>query len=60
MKDKHMYTPRTFQKKDTAQKIIKSKTLYAAGIGLIPFPIVDAVGIIGLVSLSLPPAVCLG
>lgn len=43
-----MTTRSTFQKKDAAQKIIKNRTLYAAGVGLIPIPMVDAAGITGI------------
>ena len=34
--------------KQVAQKIIHRRMIYAAGLGLIPIPIVDAAGILGL------------
>jgi len=36
---------KNFQQKDEAKKIIKRHTLYAAGLGFLPIPIVDAVSI---------------
>ena len=36
---------KSLQQKDEAKKIIKRHTLYAAGLGFIPIPIVDAVSI---------------
>jgi len=38
----------SLQQKDTAQKIINQKTLYAAGLGFIPFPILDALSIMSI------------
>lgn len=35
----------SFKQKDAAQKIINQRTLYAAGLGFIPFPLLDAIGI---------------
>lgn len=35
----------SFKQKDAAQKIINQRTLYAAGLGFIPFPLLDAIGV---------------
>ena len=39
---------KSFQQKDEAKKIIKRNTLYAAGLGFFPIPILDAVSITGI------------
>jgi len=39
---------KSFQQKDEAKKIIKRSTLYAAGLGFIPIPLLDAVSITGI------------
>ena len=38
----------SLQKKDQAKKIIKRNTLYAAGLGFIPIPVLDALSITGI------------
>ena len=38
----------SLQQKDTAQKIINQKTLYAAGLGFIPFPVLDTLSIMSI------------
>lgn len=35
----------SFKQKDAAQKIINQRTLYAAGLGFLPFPLLDAIGV---------------
>lgn len=37
-----------FQQKDAAQKIIRQRSVYAAGLGLLPIPVVDALGVTSL------------
>jgi len=39
---------KSFQQKDEAKKIIRRSTLYAAGLGFIPIPLLDAVSITGI------------
>ena len=35
----------TFKQKDTARKIIHQRTLYSAGVGFLPLPVLDVIGI---------------
>ncbi len=44
---------KTVKRKKAAKKIIRRRMLYAAGLGLIPIPIVDAAGILGVQVLML-------